>query len=46
MKKVSKGIGKFFHRIGLFFDKWLISPITKFILRITDLFKDNNKDIA
>ncbi len=45
MKKVSKGIGKFFHRIGLFFDKWLISPITKFILRITDLFKDNNKGI-
>ncbi len=45
MKKIIKGIGKFFHHIGSFFDKWLISPITKFILRITDLFKDNNKGI-
>lgn len=43
MKKIIKNIGKFFHHIGSFFDKWLISPITKFILKITDAFKDNNK---
>ena len=34
MKKIIKKIGKFFHRIGSFFDKWLISPITKFILKM------------
>ena len=45
MKKIIKKIGKFFHRIGSFFDKWLISPITKFILKITDFSKDNNKGI-
>lgn len=45
MKKIIKKIGKFFHHIGSFFDKWLISPITKFILKITDFSKDNNKGI-
>ena len=45
MKKIIKKIGKFLHRIGSFFDKWLISPITKFILKITDFSKDNNKGI-
>ena len=45
MKKIIKNIGKFFHHIGSFFDKWLISPITKFILKITDFSKDNNKGI-
>ena len=45
MKKIIKKIGKFFHRIGSFFDKWLISPITKFILKITDFSKDSNKGI-
>lgn len=44
MKKIIRGIGKFFRHIGLFFDKWLISPITKFILKITN-FKDNSKGI-
>ncbi len=43
MKKMFKLIGKFFHHIGLFFDKWLITPITKLFLIISSLFKDNNK---
>lgn len=45
MKKIIRSIGKFFHYIGSFFDQWLINPITKFILRITDYFKDNGKGI-
>ena len=43
MKKIIKGIGSVLHHIGSFFDKWLITPITKFILKITDLFKNNSK---
>ncbi len=43
MKKIIRSILRLFHHIGSFFDKWLITPITKFILRITDLFKDNSK---
>lgn len=38
-----KKIIKIFYYIGSFFDKWLITPITKFILRISDIFKDNSK---
>ncbi len=45
MKKIIRGIGKFFHHIGAFFDKWLISPITKLILKITDFSKSNGKGI-
>ena len=45
MKKIIKKIGKFFYHIGSFFDKWLITPITKFILKIFDFFKDNTKSI-
>lgn len=45
MKKIIKNIGKFFQHIGMFFDKWIITPITKFILKITDFFKDNGKSI-
>lgn len=45
MKKISRGIGKILHHIGSFFDKWLITPITKFILRIIDFFKDNSKSL-
>ena len=45
MKKIIKKIGKFFHHIGAFVDKWVISPITKFILKVTDFSKDNNKGI-
>ncbi len=45
MKKIFKGIGSLFRHIGSFFDKWLITPITKLILRITEFFKDNAKNI-
>ncbi len=45
MKKIIKKIGKFFQHIGSFFDKWIITPITKFILKITSFFKDNSKSI-
>ena len=44
MKKVLSKIGKFFRKIGLFFDKVLIAPITRLILRITDFFKNNAKN--
>jgi YbbR domain-containing protein len=39
MKKISRGIGKFFRHIGLFFDKWLITPITKLILKFMEVLK-------
>ena len=44
MKKVLSKIGKFFRKIGLFFDKLLIAPITRLILKITDFFKNNAKN--
>ena len=44
MKKTSKKKGIFSPIIN-FFDKYLISPITKLILYITDYFKNNNKGI-
>ncbi len=43
MKKISNGIKVFFHHIGSFFDKWLITPITKLFLRLSDLFKSGSK---
>ena len=46
MKKMFRGIGKLFYHVASFFDKWLITPITKLILRITGLFKDNSKKIS
>ena len=45
MKKINRAIGKFFRRIGSFFDKWLITPITKLILKIIDISKKNSKNI-
>lgn len=36
---------KIFKKIVLFFDKWLITPITKFILFITDFIKNNSREI-
>lgn len=45
MKKVIKGIQRFFHRIGLFLDKWLITPITKLILIIVNLFENSTKNV-
>ena len=44
MKKTSKKKNIFSPVIN-FFDKYLINPITKFILFITDYFKNNNKGI-
>lgn len=44
MKKVLSNIGKFFRKIGLFFDKLLIAPITRLMLKITDFFKSNAKN--
>lgn len=43
MKKIIKAMKRFFHRIGLFFDKWLITPITKLILIITNFFGGSTK---
>lgn len=45
MKKIIRKFGKFLQRIGMFFDKWLITPITKFILVIMNFFKSNSKSI-
>ena len=45
MKKIIRSIGKFFHHVGVFFDKWLITPITKLVLKITDFSKKNSKGI-
>ena len=41
MKKVFKIIGRLLRLIGMFFDKWLITPITKFILVLMNFFKDS-----
>lgn len=45
MKKIIKKIVKFFRHIILFIDKWLITPVTKLILLIMNLFKENSKNI-
>ena len=45
MKKIFNKIGRIFHRIGTFFDGILITPITRFILKITGFFKGNAKNI-
>ena len=39
MKKIGRIIVRFFRHIGLFFDKWLITPITKLILKIMGFFR-------
>ena len=38
MKRISRMIVNFFRAIVRFFDKWLITPITKFFVNITDFF--------
>ena len=43
MKKTNKGIFKIFRHIGIFFDKILISPITKVILKLMELGKNGAK---
>lgn len=45
MKKIINVFRKLFHLIGRIFDKLLITPITKVILKITDFFKDNGRNI-
>ena len=35
MKKTLKTIKNFFQKIGKFFDKYLVTPISKFVLSIT-----------
>ena len=45
MKRISRSIKKFLYHIGSFFDKWLITPITKFMLKIAGFVKDNAKSL-
>lgn len=45
MKKISKSVKVFFCRILSFFDKWLITPITKLLLKVAMIFKDNTKSL-
>ncbi len=45
MKKIGRGSGRIFRRIGLFFDKFLITPITKLILKVSDLAKNSMKNL-
>lgn len=40
MKKIGRLIGRLFRHIGLFFDKWLITPITKLILKLMSIGKN------
>ncbi len=40
MKKISRVIINFFKLIIKFFDKWLITPITKFFINTTDFFNN------
>ena len=39
MKKIGRFFGRLFRHIGLFFDKWLITPITKIILKLMEIGK-------
>ncbi|MEG2564553.1 MAG: CdaR family protein [Bacilli bacterium] len=45
MKKISSSIFSFLKRILLFFDKWLITPITKGILKISEAIQGNSKGL-
>jgi YbbR domain-containing protein len=45
MKKIIKIFVNIFHGIYSIFDKWIITPITKFILVIINLGKNNNKGL-
>ena len=44
MKKLSRAFGSFLRRVGIFFDKWLITPITKFMLSVVEFFKGSTKN--
>ncbi len=39
MKKIGRFFVRLFRHIGLFFDKWLITPITKLILKLMEIGK-------
>ena len=43
MKKLIRGILKFFGKIFSFFDKIIITPLMKLFLKITDFFKHNTR---
>ena len=43
MKKIGKLIVRIIKAIGLFLDKWLITPLTKLIIRLIRLIKDLTK---
>lgn len=43
MKKIGKVIVRIVRNILLFFDKWLITPLTKLVLRIMRILKDLTK---
>lgn len=45
MKKISRAIIRFFRPIVRFFDKWLITPITKFFVGIYGFFSSNGSGI-
>ena len=45
MKKIGKLLVRLFRQIGLFFDKVLITPITKLIIRFMDLSKNAAKSL-
>ena len=45
MKKLIKKICRFLGKIILFFDKILITPLMKFVLKIIDFFKTNTKGL-
>ncbi len=45
MKKIINIFGAFFHSIGLFLDKWLITPLTKLILLIIGFFGNGSKNL-
>lgn len=42
MKRIIRSIGRFFHAIYSFFDRIIITPITKLFLKITDTFRNNS----
>ena len=44
MKKIGRFFLKIFRHIGLFFDRWLITPITKLLLKIMELGNGLVKD--
>lgn len=44
MKKIGKTIVRIFRNILLFFDKWLITPLTKLILKLMKLIKSITKN--